>query len=209
MSTSPKKSLGGPKTAKGKRASSQNSLIHGATTNNVTTPEQGSLVDAYVRQLVVYYKPESPLEKLQIQRIAVCKAKLDSLYELEQVKLQIATEDLKRTPELVMQKISAVDDLAQAFAETIAEGRTLELPMGLTPEWFQAVSSEINSIGSKLEPEDDLNLVLPSLGRFINEFANKTGSTPAKVLLRIGQISNGMLERKGTLEYKGLFHAGR
>lgn len=79
MSNSPKKSSGGPRTAKGKQASSQNALVHGATTNKVTSAGQQSLVDQYVHELTVYYKPESPLEKLQIQRIALCKAKLDHL----------------------------------------------------------------------------------------------------------------------------------
>jgi hypothetical protein len=78
---------GGPKTAKGKRASSQNSLVHGATSNNVVSADQKALVERYEHELTAYYKPDSTLEKLQIQRIALCKAKLDALYELEMIKL--------------------------------------------------------------------------------------------------------------------------
>jgi hypothetical protein len=202
MSTLPKKSRGGPKTVRGKQASSQNSLVHGATSNKITNSEQGTLVDAHVQELIAYYNPESPLEKLQIQRIALCKAKLDSLYDLEQVKLQIAEEDLKRAPELVMEKIGAGDGLARAFAETIFNGYELELPMGLTPDSLRVYASEINAVGGQLELDDDLNLALPSLGRFINEVAHKRGSTPHRELLRIGQALNGMLQERGVLEYQ-------
>ena len=52
--------------------------------------DQRDLVERYEHELTAFYTSESPLEKLQIQRIALCKARLDALYELEQVKLQIA-----------------------------------------------------------------------------------------------------------------------
>ncbi len=191
MSPSPKKSLGGPKTAKGKRASSQNALVHGATSNNAISVGQKALVEQYVRELTTYYKPDSPLEKMQIQRISLYKAKLDALYELEQVKLQIASEDLKRTPELVMQKIAAGGDLNQAFAETLSKGRELELPMGLTPESLAHIASEINAIGGKLDSEDDLNIALPNLSLFIKKIAKRLGSSPYKILLRTGETVNG------------------
>lgn len=202
MSSSPKKSSCGPRTAKGKQVSSQNALVHGATSNKVTSAVQQSLVEQYEKDLTAYYKPESPLEKMQIQRIALCKAKLDALYELEHVKLQIATEDLMRSPKIIMQKIGAGDDLAQAIAETIIEQRDLDLPMGLNPELLQVISSEINVMGGQLEIGDDLNLVLPSLHRFLNESADKLKSKPYEALLRIGKSINAMFNERGLLDYK-------
>jgi hypothetical protein len=202
MTSSPKKSSGGPRTAKGKQVSSQNALVHGATSNRVTSAVQQSLVEQYEKDLTAYYKPESPLEKMQIQRIALCKAKLDALYELEQVKLQIACEDLERSPELIMQKIDAEDDLVKAIAETIIEKRDLDLPLGLNPHLLQVISSEINVIGGRLEMGDDLNLVLPSLDRFLNESADKLKLTPYEVLLRIGKTINAMFDERGLLDYK-------
>ncbi len=157
MSESAKKPMGGPKTAKGKQASSQNALVHGATSNNVVSADQRVQVEQYIQELMAHYRPESPLEKLQIQRIALCRAKLDALYELELVKFQIALEDLKRSPELVMQKIATGGEMTQALAQTLSKGRELELPMGLTPESLKLFASEINAIGGKLDSEDDLH----------------------------------------------------
>lgn len=202
MSQIPKKSAGGPKTAKGKSVSSQNALLHGATSNNVVSVEQRFAVEQYVQELTDFYKLKSPLEKMQIQRIALCKVKLDALYQLEQVKLQIASEDLKRTPELVMQKIAAGDEMTQAFAKTLSKGLELELPMGLTPESLARISSEINAIGGKLDSEDDLNIALPNLSLLIKDLANRLGSSPHKILLRMGETVNGMLNEKGAIGYK-------
>lgn len=122
MSESAKKPKGGPKTAKGKRASSQNSLVHGATSNNVVNADQKDLVERYERELTAFYKPESPLEKLQIQRIALCKGKLDALYELERVKLQIVKAELEGNPKLAVDRLHPVEDLTRSFAQTLSKG---------------------------------------------------------------------------------------
>jgi hypothetical protein len=116
MSESANKPKGGPKKAKGKRASSQNYLVHRATSNNVISADQRVLVERYENGLMTYYKPESPLEKLQIQRIALCKAKLDALYELELLKLQIARAELEGNPKLALDKVHPGEDLTRSFA---------------------------------------------------------------------------------------------
>ena len=202
MGTNSMKSGGGPITDKGKKTSSKNALVHGATSKNAVTDDQRLSVEQYVKELTNHYNPTSPLEILQILRIALSKAKLDALYDLEQVKLHIATEDLKRTPEVVMQKIAAVGEITQFFAESIIKDRDLVLPMGLSPEILQLIATEINGIGGKLEPEDDINLALPNLARFINEVADRLGSTPYKILLRSGEAVNGLLKDKGAITYR-------
>jgi hypothetical protein len=202
MSQSPKKPRGGPKTAEGKLVSSQNALVHGAASNNVVSTDQRAQVERYVQELMAYYKPDSPLERMQIERIALCRAKLDALYDLEQVKLQIASEDLKRTPGLVMQKIAPAGDMTQAFAETLSKGRELELPMGLTRESLELISAEIKSIGGKLHSEDDLNVALPYLSQFVSDMSQRLSSSPRTALLRIGKTVNEMLSEKGAIWYK-------
>jgi hypothetical protein len=92
--------------------------------------------------------------------------------------------------------------MTQAFAQTLSKGLELELPMGLTPESLALISSEINAIGGKLDSEDDLNVALPNLSLFIKDLSNRLGSSPHKILLRIGETVNGMLNEKGAIGYK-------
>ena len=186
MSPSSKKSTGGPKTAKGKQVSSRNALVHGATSNNVVSLEQQSVVAQYVEELSAYYKPKSPLETLQIQRIALCKAKLDGLYELEQVKLQTAAEELRADPKLVMDKVYVGEDLTRSFARTLSNSKLLNLPMNLTPDLLAIFAEEINKAGGKLGPDDDLYTQLPELGAFITEADNRLKISGYQVVLRIG-----------------------
>ena len=70
----------GPKTLEGKARSSQNSTKHGLTTAIPSNDAEKALVASYIKELVEYYEPASPLEKLQIERIAICRAKLANLY---------------------------------------------------------------------------------------------------------------------------------
>lgn len=195
MSSSLKKSSGGPRTAKGKQVSAKNALVHGATTNNVTSDAQRSLVEQYVHELTAYYKPESPLEKLQIQRIALCKAKLDHLYELEQVKLQIAAEDLKSDPKLVMDKVYYGEDLTKSYARALSDGKPLNLPMNLTADLLAIFAQEINSAGGKLDPDDDLYTQLPKLGVFIREVEDKLKISGYQVILRIRNSIQEIFEK--------------
>ena len=79
----------GPKTELGKRQSAKNSTTHGARSESITGPNEQAHFDTFLKELIDFYKPQGPLEKLQLERIATCKAKLKSLYELEQAKLRL------------------------------------------------------------------------------------------------------------------------
>jgi hypothetical protein len=186
MSESAKKPKGGPKTARGKQASSQNSLVHGATSNNVFSAHQRALAERYEHELTAYYKPESPLEKLQIQRIALCRTKLDALYELELVKLQIARADLEGNPKLALDRVHPNEDLTRSFAQTLSKGRLLSLPMNLTPNLLETFSEEIKNAGGKLDQDDDMHSQLPRLGEFIDAAAERLKISGYAVILRLG-----------------------
>jgi hypothetical protein len=196
MGVNSKKSGGGPKSTRGKQTSSQNAVVHGATSNNFFSNSQKVFVDQYVQELVAYYRPVSPLEILQIQRIALCKAKLDALYELEQHKLQIALEDLKRDPKLVMDSVYSTEDLTRSFAETLSQGKQINLPMDLTGDQLKIFSEEINRAGGKLDPDDNLYTQLPKLGEFITEVENSLKITGYQVILRIGCSVQELLDKK-------------
>lgn len=187
--------MGGPKTAKGKRASSQNSLVHGATSNNVISSDQRVLVERYENELMAYYKSESPLERLQIQRIALCKAKLDALYELELVKLQIAKSEFEGNPKLVLDRLHPAEDLTRSFAHTFSMGVQLSLPMNLTPELLETFSKEINNAGGKIDQGDEIYSHIPSLGEFIEQEGKRLNTSGYHVILRIGGSIKTLLDK--------------
>ena len=55
------KRSGGPKTLQGKARSSKNATSHGLTSVAPSNPNEKALVDSYSKELIEYYKPESPL----------------------------------------------------------------------------------------------------------------------------------------------------
>lgn len=82
MATVKKPKSTGPKSAAGKAKSSMNALSHGLTSTRVM-PDEVQMVEEFAKELTDFYKPESPLEVLQIQRIAFCRAKLARLIDIE------------------------------------------------------------------------------------------------------------------------------
>ena len=111
------KRSGGPKTVQGKARSSKNATSHGLTSISPSNSNEKALVDSYTQELTDYYKPESPLEQLQIRRIAMCRAKLAYLYDLEQVKLALVVKELESQPEKILEKIPGATGLAMGMAK--------------------------------------------------------------------------------------------
>jgi hypothetical protein len=144
--------------------------------------------------LTKHYQPSSPLEKLQLERIALCKVKLDALYELERVKLLIAGEDLNRSPDLVMQRVSSGDELTQSFALALSKGWPPSLPMGLTPDILEKAASEINGVGGKLDQDDDMHVAMPLFSSFVDELASRLGISSYSAILRLGRAVNQVLK---------------
>ena len=66
----------GPKTELGKQQSAKNSTTHGARSESITGPNEQAHFDTFLKELIDFYKPQGPLEKLQLERIATCTAKL-------------------------------------------------------------------------------------------------------------------------------------
>jgi len=81
--------VGGPSSPAGKSRASKNAVTHGLTSNVPTGALESESVKKYIDELVAYYQPKSPLERLQIERIALCRSKLSRLYEVEQASLEL------------------------------------------------------------------------------------------------------------------------
>ena len=167
------KRSGGPKTPEGKTKSSQNALKLGATTMNIANTSEQHMVDEYVQELTNYYKPQSPLEKLQIGRIAICRAKLARLYQVEQVRLQLAQTRIENNPEQILKEMGVNKGLVRAMALEGLRLGSITLPCNLSLSALEAIAKEVDRFHGKLQSEADLRESFPTLIKFLHQYAAK------------------------------------
>jgi len=161
---------GGPKTVQGKARSSKNATSHGLTSLAPSNPNEKALVDSYTQELTNYYKPESPLEQLQIRRIAMCRAKLAYLYDLEQVKLALVAKELESQPEKILEKIPGATGLAMGMAIEFITSGEIHLPCRLDPPLLEAICDEIKQMSGVIENKHQFARALPKLTKYLNAY---------------------------------------
>ncbi|WP_438979457.1 hypothetical protein [Polynucleobacter sp.] len=164
------KRSGGPKTVGGKSRSSKNAISHGLTSMVPSSSNEQTLVDSYSKELIEYYKPESPLEQLQIKRIAICRAKLAHLYELEQVKLLLAAKELESQPEKILEKIPGATGLAMGMAKEFITSGQIHLPCRLSLPLLEAICKEIYQMHGVMENKNQFARALPILTKYLNSY---------------------------------------
>ena len=164
------KRSGGPKTLQGKARSSKNATSHGLTSMVPSNSNEKTLVDSYSKELIEYYKPESPLEQLQIQRIAMCRAKLAYLYDLERVKLALAAKELESQPEKILEKIPGATGLAMGMAKEFITSGEIHLPCRLDPPLLEAICDEIKQMSGVIENKHQFARALPRLTKYLNSY---------------------------------------
>lgn len=164
------KRSGGPKTLQGKARSSKNATSHGLTSVAPSNSNEKALVDSYSKELIEYYKPGSPLEQLQIQRIATCRAKLAYLYDLEQVKLSLAVKELESQPEKILEKIPGATGLALGMAKEFIASGEIHLPCRLDLPLLEAICEEIHQMHGAIENKHQFARALPHLTKYLNTF---------------------------------------
>ena len=161
---------GGPKTVQGKARSSKNATSHGLTSLAPSNPNEKALVDSYTQELTNYYKPESPLEQLQIRRIAMCRAKLAYLYDLEQVKLALVAKELESQPEKILEKIPGATGLAMGMAKECITRGQIHLPCRLDLPLLQGICDEIKQMSGVIENKHQFARALPKLTKYLNAY---------------------------------------
>jgi hypothetical protein len=164
------KRSGGPKTTAGKARASKNATTHGLTSMVPSNSNEKALVDSYSKELIEYYKPESPLEQLQIQRIATCRAKLAYLYDLEQVKLSLAAQELESQPEKILEKIPGANGLAMGMARELITSGQIHLPCRLDLPMLEAICDEIDQMHGAMKNKHQFARALPSLTKYLNSY---------------------------------------
>jgi hypothetical protein len=161
------KKKGGPVSTIGKANSAKNATKHGLTAKNASSNSEKMMVQNYVDELTHYYKPKSPLEKLQIERISICRAKLHRLYELEQikieqVKLQIEYSDLER----ISQMTSIKGIVKGMLGEMLIFGE-LVLPCNLSFQELEMIDQEISQLSNDIKSDEDIQTYLPQLTKYL------------------------------------------
>ena len=163
-------SSGGPKTAKGKTRSSKNATSHGLTSLKPSNPNEKALVESYSKELVDYYQPQSPLEQLQIQRIAICRAKLNYLYELEQVKLELAAKEIASEPEKILERIPGAKGMVLAMAKDLILEGQIYLPCRLNLALLEVICQEIEQFHGVVTNKHQFARALPKLTKYLNSY---------------------------------------
>lgn len=165
-----RKGVGGPKSDTGKSISSKNALKLGLSSMSVNGANEKKLVDEYVDELTNYYRPQSPLEKLQIQRIAICRAKLARLYETERLRLELVQVNFENFPEIVFKEMGVTEGLSQSMAlEGIRYG-VITLPCDLPIESLETIAAEVDRFHGELKGDAEFQKAFPTLYQFIKSF---------------------------------------
>ena len=167
MTQLPSKRTGGPKTNVGKSISSKNSLKHGLTTLGFTDGYEAQEANLFINELVAHYKPQSPLENLQIQRIALCRAKLAKLYSIEQAAQNLALLNLDAKPAEIMRRIDGFNQTSQRIALSMIKGEKNVLPLGLSERRLKDINLEVERLKNLLGDEQALRSSLKHTVRFL------------------------------------------
>lgn len=175
------KKKGGPQTQAGKAVAAKNSIKYGLTSSKPSTPKEKSVVQAHIEELTSYYKPESPLEKLQIERIAICKAKLDRLYEVEEIQLQLATEKFARDPDQILDQIDSATGIIRGMVKEQINYGVITLPCKLTDQSLELICEEISGFRKKILRESDFEIYWPHLTRYLRAYELITDSLIKKL----------------------------
>ena len=158
----------GPKTRAGKAIAARNATIHGLTSNQVL-PDEVQMVDDFVKELAAYYKPQSPLEVLQIQRIAFCRAKLAKLMDIEVAGREIFRREIETNPDLVFVKLVQYSAHLKNLASLELKDQSILKVLGLDKTTLQLIHKEIREFADGLEGGDDLPKVFPKLCGFLKK----------------------------------------
>lgn len=160
----------GPNTPAGKAKSAANSTVHGLRSNHISTTEQKAIYDSFLKELFEFYNPQSPLEKLELERIATCKAKLQTLYALENAKLNVMYREYGSNPQQLLKKYGSLDPLVKGMMYELIRWKTLILPCNLDADTLEKIHLEIESFSGEISDEAHLKKVFPNLVSYLLSF---------------------------------------
>ncbi len=184
-----RKNNGGPKTDQGKARVSKNAIKHGLTTMRPADDNEYALVQGFAQELNDFYKPNNPLELFQIERIAICRAKLDRLYEVERVRLQLAQQALLQNPKQIIDQLTGIPSVTRGMLlEQIKHGQ-VRLPCALEPSTLKEIVIEIKLYLTQKVNQLTFEKGLPSLVNFLNSVVTAEQSEQANLESALNAVS--------------------
>jgi hypothetical protein len=163
-----KPSQTGPNSADGKVRASKNALTHGLTAVVHEVPGELELVLAYTKKLTEHYQPDSPLESLQVSRVARTWAKLERSYEQERAKLALALYEFESAPGNITDTMKEGSELELDFANMFLDGRALLLPFSISEEEVVGVAKEARTLKGQVTSDKDFERKMPQLFNLVN-----------------------------------------
>jgi hypothetical protein len=192
-----KPSQTGPKTSQGKARASKNATTHGLTALVHEAPKELELAQAYTKQLQEHYQPDSPLESLQVSRVARTWAKLEMSYEQETVKLALAIYEFESTSGSATSSIKEGSELELNFADAFMDGTSLLLPFSISEEEVAAVAKEARALKVQVKSDREFERQMPQLFNLVEniELSSLDGLQPgASALDRLEIVADGIKE---------------
>ena len=181
---------GGPKTPTGKAIASKNATKHNLRSEKPATAFEQQNIVAYANQLIEQYKATDPLEILQLERIALYREKLATVYQAELAAAQLAHAALENNPQAIVQEMSHLSDVARSrLLEYLDKGQWL-VPCGLSIPMLDDITRQIACLDVDLQSNDDLEKSLPALANFLREYRSHRVDSAAVLSIKLAAVAN-------------------
>lgn len=189
-----RRSGGGPKTPIGKAIASKNATKHNLRSEKPANSLEQQNIVAYANQLVEHYETTDPLEILQLERIALYREKLATVYQAELAAAQLAYAALENNSQAIVQEMSHLSDVARSrLLEYLDKGQWLA-PCGLSIQMLDEITREILCLDVDLQSNEDLEQCLPALANFLREYRSHRVDSAAVLSVKLAAVAKRLEE---------------
>lgn len=178
----------GPKTLDGKTKAAKNSTKHGLRSENLSSTKQIVDQSNFLQKLIEHYKPVGPLEEMQLERIATCRIKLISLYDLEQAKMDLLIEKNRADLQKHIAELSYLSPLERGMLYELLKFKILMLPMDLNVDLLKKIVQEADQFTGDIFSDDDLKEYFPTLVTYLDESDPSSSELHIKMMAVTNQL---------------------
>lgn len=184
-----RKKATGPITESGKAKVAKNAIKHSLSSLRPSTDEEQEAIAKYSQELIAFYKTDDPLEILQLQRIALYRAKLARVYEAEKAAAELARQDLDNNPKQVLDRLTHLHSVSKGMILEYLNHHEFYLPCALTPDVLAKIVTEINRFYGTIQSEEDFDRHLPALAKFLQQFKAYEVTEPARLDEKLAAVA--------------------